>query len=175
MKLEVIASEELKKFGLPKFQTEGAAAIDLRALLNSPLTQEKLKRSSVTTEIETDDDDNDREVRLYLHPGQMVTVDSGLKIHIDSRHHAGIVLPRSSSGKKGLVLANGTGLIDSDYQGPLLLMLWNRGTDTIVIEDGERVAQYLLTSVFQFDMHFVDTFSGASVRGDGGFGSTGAK
>jgi dUTP pyrophosphatase len=167
MKLEVIVSPWLLDFGKPEFATDGAAAIDLRALLNSPLT--KLNYATRTS------GDNERGITsIMLAPGEQVTIDSGLRIHINSRTHAGLILPRSSSGKKGLVLANGTGLIDSDYQGPLLQMLWNRGHESIEIKDGDRVAQYVLTNVFQFDMKFVDAFSDTSERGEGGFGSTGA-
>ena len=172
MKLEVIASDELKKFGLPTFATEGAAAIDLRALLNSPLT----KLNDYTATYGGGLVNGSNEIRsIVLTPGEQVTIDSGLKIHINSRNHCGIVLPRSSSGKRGLVLANGTGLIDSDYQGPLVVLLWNRSDKPITIEDGERIAQYFLTTAFQFDMKFVDAFSDSSERGEGGFGSTGAK
>ncbi len=170
MKLEVIASPELLEFGKPEFATPGAAAIDLRALLNSPLTVYGVEHIPGGVLFE-----GDRIASLTLLPGQQVTIDSGLRIHINSRSHAGIILPRSSSGKKGLVLANGTGLIDSDYQGPLLMMLWNRGSGPITINDGDRVAQYLLTNVYQFDMKFVEAFSDSSERGEGGFGSTGAK
>lgn len=168
MKLQMIASPELLKHELPKFHTPGSAAIDLRALLNSPLTKlDGLQATSTCThEWHVDE--------IVLEPGQQVTIDSGLKIHINNPAFCALILPRSSSGKKGLVLANGTGLIDSDYQGPLLLMLWNRGTEPVVIKDGDRVAQYLLTNVQQFDMTFVPEFSGKSERGEGGFGSTGA-
>lgn len=169
MKLEVIASPELHRFGLPKFQTEGSAAIDLRALLNSPLSVAKQEDVDVIK-----DTDEGRVQSLVLKPGAQLTIDSGLKIHIGDKGFAGIVLPRSSTGsKKGLVLANGTGLIDSDYQGPLLIIAWNRTSEPVTIEDGERIAQYLITNVHQFDLDFVSEFSSASERGEGGFGSTG--
>lgn len=171
MKLEVIASDELRKFGLPEFKTDGAAAIDLRALLNSPDTQfNGMNVSEFVYEGE-----ETRVKSLIIHPGEQIKVDSGLKIHINSRSHVGLMFPRSSMGSKGLVLANGTGVIDSDYQGPLIMVLWNRSNAPITINDGDRVAQYMLTSAFQFDMKYVEQFSDSSERGEGGFGSTGAQ
>lgn len=175
MKLEVIASPLLQKFGLPEFKTPGAAAIDLRALLNSPQTD---LGDALVTEAPADMDDISaarKNAFVTLQPGQQVSVDSGLKIHINSRNHVGLMFPRSSMGKKGLVLANGTGVIDSDYQGPLIMILWNRGNEAITIADGDRVAQYMLTTAFQFDMKFVEAFSDESERGEGGFGSTGVQ
>lgn len=168
-RLQVIASDEARRFDLPQFHTRGAAAIDLRALLNSPLTIEKLGDRFM-------DRSPDGRIRsIALAPGEQVTIDCGLRIHINDPELCALILPRSSSGKKGLVLANGTGLIDSDYQGPLLLMLWNRSNEPIVIEDGDRVAQYMLTNAYQFGLTFVPEFSSTTERGEGGFGSTGSK
>lgn len=176
MKLDVIASTELLRFETPAFATEGSAAIDLRALLNSPGTRNQIDACrNIAIEYNNEPSDEGREVSaIVLPPGGQLAIDSGLKIHINSRSHCALILPRSSSGKRGLVLANGMGLIDSDYQGPLTLMVWNRSGQTLRILDGERIAQYLLTSVCQFDMNFVDEFNDTTERGEGGFGSTGA-
>lgn len=166
MNLEVIASPELQKFGLPTFATPGAAAIDLRALLNSELTDVNFTRVTKG--------EDGRIESIFLAPRQQVTIDTGLKIHIKSRSHCALILPRSGTGSRGLVLANGTGLIDSDYQGPLLVKLLNRTDESILVADGERIAQYVLTQAFQFDMTQVEEFTTQSERGEGGFGSTGA-
>lgn len=171
MKLQTIVSEELKRFelgGEPKFATKGSAAIDLRALLNGEHTA---RNESCDYEMANDG----RVVRVHLHPGAQLKIDTGLRIHINNLNYCGLILPRSSAGKRGLVLANGVGLIDSDYQGPLICLVLNRTDKSIWIEDGERIAQYLLTNAFQFEMEQVKEFSDVSERGEGGYGSTGTK
>jgi dUTP pyrophosphatase len=172
MKLEVIAHPKLREWGLPCFATDGAAGLDLRAMLNTETSVKKILASGCIYQTYSEWNSDVKSVRLS--PGQQIMIDSGLKIHINSRNHVGLLFPRSSTGNKGLVLANGTGVIDSDYQGPLMMPLLNRSNEPIWIEDGERVAQYVLTTAFQFDMQFVNQFSDPSLRGEGGFGSTGS-
>lgn len=133
-------------FPWPERATAGSAGIDLRAMVDAP---------------------------LVMAPGDCRMVSSGLAIHIGSPELAGLVLPRSGLGHKhGIVLGNGTGLIDSDYQGALKMSLWNRGGVPCTIEPGERVAQLILIPVVMADLVLVDEFS-ESERGADGFGSTG--
>jgi len=131
---------------LPHYATEGAAGMDLRALLDAPLT---------------------------LAPGQCELVRTGLAVHIGDPSLAGMILPRSGLGHKhGIVLGNLVGLIDSDYQGELMLSTWNRGEAPFTIAPFERLAQYVLVPVVQAELQLVETFD-ASHRGSGGFGSSG--
>jgi dUTP pyrophosphatase len=131
---------------LPSRATDGSGAMDLRAALDSPLT---------------------------LAPGETALVPSGIAIHIDDPAWCALILPRSGLGHRhGLVLGNLVGLIDADYQGPLMISCWNRGQDPFTIAPGDRVAQLLLVPVGHARMRQVDSFA-ASVRGEGGFGSTG--
>jgi len=135
-----------RDFPLPGRATAGSAGIDLRALTHSPVT---------------------------LEPGDCELLPTGLSIHIGDTQTAGLILPRSGLGHKhGLVLGNGVGLIDSDYQGPLMVSAWNRGQQAYTIEVGDRIAQLVLVPVIVADIVMVDEFS-ESVRGAGGFGSTG--
>jgi dUTP pyrophosphatase len=149
--MEVIVTDKrLLDYGLPQAQTEGSAGLDLRAFL--PEGQEI----------------------LTLRPGEQATVDSGLRIWIKDPLLVGIVLPRSSTGKAGVALANTAGVIDSDYQGPLKLCLWNRGEEDIEINNGDRVTQLLLMPVVSgYAIKQVVAFSNETERGSGGFGSTG--
>ncbi|EWH03094.1 deoxyuridine 5'-triphosphate nucleotidohydrolase [Halomonas sp. BC04] len=120
--------------------------MDLRALLDAPLT---------------------------LEPGQCELVRTGLAIHIGDPNLAGLILPRSGLGHKhGIVLGNLVGLIDSDYQGELMISTWNRGNTTFVLEPFERLAQYVLVPVVQAELQVVESFE-TSLRGEGGFGSSG--
>lgn len=133
-------------FPLPTYATEGAAGLDLRACLDGPLT---------------------------LAPGETHLIRTGLAIHIADPAFAGLVLPRSGLGHKhGIVLGNLVGLIDSDYQGELLVSCWNRGSEAFTIQPGERIAQYVLVPVVQAQFRLVGEFA-ESVRGAGGFGSSG--
>lgn len=133
-------------FPLPGRATAGSAGIDLRALTSGPVT---------------------------LVPGDCELLPTGLSIHINDPQTAGLILPRSGLGHKhGLVLGNGVGLIDSDYQGPLMVSAWNRGQQAYTIEVGDRIAQLVLVPVFAADIVMVEEFSESS-RGEGGFGSTG--
>lgn len=133
-------------FPLPLYATEGSAGLDLRACLEEPLT---------------------------LAPGASSLIRTGLAIHIADPAFAGLVLPRSGLGHKhGIVLGNLVGLIDSDYQGELMVSCWNRGRDSFTIQPGERIAQYVLVPVVQAEFRLVDDFT-KSNRGTGGFGSSG--
>ncbi len=131
---------------MPQYATLGSAGMDLRALLDEPLT---------------------------IAPGQCELVRTGLAIHIGDPGLAGLILPRSGLGHKhGIVLGNLVGLIDSDYQGELMISTWNRGSTPFVLEPFERLAQYVLVPVVQAELEIVDDFE-ASLRGAGGFGSSG--
>ncbi len=131
---------------LPAYATAGSAGLDLRACLDAP---------------------------LVLRPGEAQLVPTGLAIHIGDPGFAAIVLPRSGLGHKhGIVLGNLVGLIDSDYQGPLMVSVWNRGSEPFTIEPFERVAQLVIVPVAQAEFRIVESFD-ASERGGGGFGSTG--
>lgn len=131
---------------LPQYGTPGAAGLDLRACLEAPLT---------------------------LAPGESRLVSSGVAIHIGDPGYAAVVLPRSGLGaKNGIVLGNLVGLIDSDYQGPLMVSLWNRGQAAFTIQPLDRIAQLVVVPVLQVEFNVVEEFP-ASSRGAGGFGSTG--
>lgn len=133
-------------YPLPSYATEGSAGLDLRALLDEPLT---------------------------IKPGETVLIRTGLAIYIGDPNLAGLILPRSGLGHKhGIVLGNLVGLIDADYQGELMVSCWNRGQDVFVMQPGERLAQYVLVPVVQAEFEVVDEFQ-ASSRGAGGFGSSG--
>jgi dUTP pyrophosphatase len=131
---------------LPRRATAGSAGLDLRACLDAPLT---------------------------LEPGQAELVPTGIAVHIADPGLAAMLLPRSGLGHKhGIVLGNLVGLIDSDYQGPLMVSVWNRGERAYTIEPGERIAQMVVVPVVQVEFEVVDAFD-SSARGAGGFGSTG--
>lgn len=132
----------------PEYATEGSAGLDLRACLDQPLT---------------------------LEPGQTELLKTGLSIHIADPGLAAMILPRSGLGHKhGIVLGNLVGLIDSDYQGELMVSCWNRGHTTFTVDVGERIAQLVLVPVVQADFEVVESFE-VSDRGAGGFGSTGTR
>ena len=131
---------------LPAYATPGSAGLDLRACLDAP---------------------------LVLEPGQTALIPTGLSIHIADPGLAAMILPRSGLGHKhGIVLGNLVGLIDSDYQGPLMVSCWNRGSTSFTVQPFERIAQLVIVPVVQASFRVVDEF-GASDRGAGGFGSTG--
>jgi dUTP pyrophosphatase len=131
---------------LPAYATAGSAGLDLRACVDAP---------------------------LLLEPGQSVLIPTGLAIHIADPGLAAMILPRSGLGHKhGIVLGNLVGLIDSDYQGPLMVSCWNRGSANFTVQPMERIAQLVIVPVVQAAFRRVDEF-GASERGGGGFGSTG--
>ena len=131
---------------LPAYATPGSAGLDLRACLDEP---------------------------LVLQPGQTALIPTGLAVHIADASLAALLLPRSGLGHKhGIVLGNLVGLIDSDYQGPLMVSCWNRGSAPFTVQPMERVAQMVIVPVVQAQFRRVDEFD-SSARGSGGFGSTG--
>ena len=131
---------------LPTYATAGSAGLDLRACIEAPLT---------------------------LAPGHAELVPTGLAIHLDDPGLAAVLLPRSGLGHRhGIVLGNLVGLIDSDYQGPVMVSLWNRGSSVYPVTPGERIAQLVVVPVVQVALEVVDSFE-ASARGAGGFGSSG--
>jgi len=145
-KLQVKILDERIRGMLPHYATAGAAGLDLRACIDAPLT---------------------------LEPGDSQLLSSGIAIHVGDPGYAAMVLPRSGLGaKNGIVLGNLVGLIDSDYQGPLMVSLWNRGKTAFAIRPLDRIAQLVVVPVVQVEFDVVDEF-GASARGAAGFGSTG--
>lgn len=141
-----ILDERVHAYGIPKPATVGAAAVDLRVLLDAPLA---------------------------LSPGDRHLLHTGLAVHIEDKNYAALVLPRSGLGHKhGIMLGNTIGLIDSDYQGELMISCYHRGTKPYVIQPGERLAQLMLVPVAQIDFEVVTEFA-PSTRGQGGYGHTG--
>ena len=135
-----------EEWPLPSYATEGSAGLDLRAMLEAPLN---------------------------LAPGQTELLPTGLAIHIANPGLAAMILPRSGMGHKhGIVLGNLVGLIDSDYQGQLMVSCWNRSNSAFTINPGERIAQLVLVPVLQAQLQIVEEFDD-SQRGAGGFGHTG--
>jgi dUTP pyrophosphatase len=115
------------------------------------------------------------EAPLALAPGDAALLPSGIAIHIADPGLCAVVLPRSGLGHRhGIVLGNGTGLIDADYQGPLLISVWNRGREAFTIEPGDRIAQLVVMPIARVSLQVVDTFID-SARGAGGFGHTGVR
>jgi dUTP pyrophosphatase len=146
MKLDVRILDARLRESLPHYATAGAAGLDLRACIDAP---------------------------LILRPGDAQLVPSGIAIHLDDPGFAALILPRSGLGHKhGIVLGNLVGLIDSDYQGQLLVSCWNRGKEPFTIQPLERIAQMVVVPVVQVQLNIVDDFR-TSERGVGGFGSTG--
>lgn len=135
-----------REFPLPAYATEGSAGLDLRACLEAP---------------------------LLLAPGKAELIPTGLAIHLDDPALAAVILPRSGLGHRhGVVLGNLVGLIDSDYQGQLMVSCWNRAGEPFTIRPGERIAQLIVVPVVQVQLEVVSEFN-ASARGAGGFGHSG--
>ncbi len=146
--LRVLDARLGTEFPLPDYATAGAAGLDLRAMLEAP---------------------------LVLGPGESALVPSGIAIHLNNPGLCAVVLPRSGLGhKQGLVLGNLVGLIDSDYQGPLMISLWNRSQAACTVAPGDRVAQLVVMPVQRVQLERVESFE-ASARGEGGFGHTGIR
>ena len=146
VKLRILDPRIGKEFPLPTHATSGSAGMDLRACIDAP---------------------------LELAPGATSLVPTGLSIYIEDATLAAMLLPRSGLGhKNGIVLGNLVGLIDSDYQGPLMVSVWNRGASAFTTSPGDRIAQMVMVPVVQVDFEVVDDFS-QTQRGVGGFGSSG--
>ncbi|MBM3406379.1 MAG: dUTP diphosphatase [Betaproteobacteria bacterium] len=146
MQVDLKILDERLRDALPAYATPGSAGLDLRACLDSPLT---------------------------LQPGDAQLIPTGLAMHLADPGYAAMILPRSGLGAKhGIVLGNLVGLIDSDYQGPLMVSCWNRGREAFTIQPLERIAQMIIVPVAQAQFRAVESFE-ASARGAGGFGSTG--
>lgn len=148
LELKVLDARFGEVWPLPAYATEASAGLDLRAALDAP---------------------------LCLAPGDAALVPSGLAIHIGDPGLCAVILPRSGLGHKhGIVLGNGTGLIDADYQGPLMISVWNRGAGPFTIEPGDRIAQLVVLPIVRARLQVVEEFE-ASARGTGGFGHTGVR
>jgi dUTP pyrophosphatase len=148
LRVRILDSRLGSEFPLPHYATEGSAGLDLRALVQAP---------------------------LRIVPGQAELIPTGLSIHLADPGLAAMILPRSGLGHKhGLVLGNLVGLIDSDYQGPLMVSCWNRGSAPYEIAVGERIAQLIVVPVVQVALEVVEDFD-ASARGGGGFGHSGSR
>ena len=135
------------KFPLPHRATDGSAGIDLRACIDEPIS---------------------------IKAGESQLIGTGLAIYIQDPDYVGLIMPRSGLGHKhGIVLGNLTGVIDADYQGELMVSIWNRSQTDYVLQPGEKMAQYLVVPIARPTFEIVREFSDISVRGEGGFGSTG--
>ncbi|WP_376694724.1 dUTP diphosphatase [Wenzhouxiangella sp. EGI_FJ10305] len=146
LKVRILDPRLGREWPLPEYATSGSAGMDLRACLDEPMS---------------------------LAPGQTALLPSGMAIHLDDPGLAAVLLPRSGLGhKQGLVLGNLVGLIDSDYQGEVKISCWNRGSDPIGIEPGQRICQLVVVPVVQVRLDIVDEFQ-ASARAEGGIGHTG--
>jgi dUTP pyrophosphatase len=147
LQVKVLDPRVGKEIALPHYATPGSAGMDLRACIDAPLA---------------------------LEPGQTKLIPTGIAIHLDDPALAAVLLPRSGLGHKhGVVLGNLVGLIDSDYQGQVMVSAWNRGQETYTISPGERIAQMVIVPVVQVQLEVVEQFT-ESERGAGGFGSSGA-
>ncbi|MDR5170329.1 dUTP diphosphatase [Methylobacillus sp. Pita2] len=146
LKIDVKILDNRLQHMLPSYATPGSAGLDLRACIEHTQT---------------------------LAPGETIMIPTGMAIHLADPHYAALILPRSGLGHKhGIVLGNLVGLIDSDYQGQLLVSCWNRGKESFILNPLERIAQLVIVPVVQASFNIVDDFQ-ASERGAGGFGSTG--
>ena len=146
VQVKVLDARLGQEWAMPAYATTGSAGLDLRACLDEA---------------------------IEIAAGETVLVKTGLAIYIEDPNFAGLILPRSGLGHKhGIVLGNLVGLIDSDYQGELMISVWNRGQNTFRLEPGERLAQYVLVPVVHAEFEQVEEFV-ATERGAGGFGHTG--
>ncbi|WP_313034666.1 dUTP diphosphatase [Acinetobacter sp.] len=146
VQVKVLDTRLGNEWPMPTYATSGSAGLDLRACVNE---------------------------ETVIEPGQTVLVKTGLAIYIEDTNFAGLILPRSGLGHKhGIVLGNLVGLIDSDYQGELMVSVWNRTQTAFTLQPGERLAQYVLVPVIQAQFDIVNEFE-ATERGAGGFGHTG--
>ena len=147
LQVKILSPKIGKSMPLPHYATHGSAGLDLRACIDDPIT---------------------------LEPGDTKLIPTGLSVHIENNHYAGVILPRSGLGHKhGIVLGNLVGLIDSDYQGELMISCWNRGKQEFTIEPNERIAQFVILKVAQAQLEIVPNFTDHTNRGIQGFGHTG--
>ncbi|BCV43359.1 dUTP diphosphatase [Shewanella algae] len=148
IELKILDSRIGSEFPLPSYATPGSAGMDLRAMLDTSIT---------------------------IAPGETVLIPTGIAVHVADPSLAAVILPRSGLGhKNGIVLGNLVGLIDSDYQGPLMVSCWNRSQTPFTLEIGDRVAQLVFVPVVQAQFKLVDEFD-TSDRGEGGFGHSGTQ
>jgi deoxyuridine 5'-triphosphate nucleotidohydrolase len=148
LKVRILDPRIGKEFPLPAYATAGSAGLDLRACLDTA---------------------------LVLESGRAELIPTGLAIHVEDPGLAAVILPRSGLGHKhGIVLGNLVGLIDSDYQGQLLVSCWNRGREPFTIQPGERIAQMIVVPIVQVELQVVEEFT-ATARGAGGFGHSGSR
>ena len=148
LKVRILDERVGREFPLPAYATAGSAGLDLRACLDAP---------------------------LLLAPGKAELVPTGIAIHLDDPGLAAVILPRSGLGHKhGIVLGNLVGLIDSDYQGQLMVSCWNRGTEPFTVHPGDRIAQLVVVPVIQVELEVVEDFA-LSQRAAGGFGHSGRR
>jgi dUTP pyrophosphatase len=148
IQLKILDERLGKTYPIPSYATEGSAGLDLRAVLDAPLT---------------------------IQPNEVVMIETGLSIYIGDTHLAAMILPRSGLGhKSGIVLGNLVGLIDADYQGPLKISCWNRSEVAFTIQPFDRIAQLVFVPVIQAQFEVVDSFTTETDRGIGGFGSSGS-
>ena len=146
IQLKILDKRIGSEFDLPDYATDGSAGMDLRACIDQD---------------------------IQITPGQTVLIPTGLSIYVADPKLAAILLPRSGLGHKhGIVLGNLTGLIDSDYQGPLMVSLWNRGDTAFTVRPGDRIAQMVFVPIVQAEFEIVEHFT-ISDRAEGGFGHTG--
>lgn len=146
LKVRILDARIGRDFPLPAYATAGSAGLDLRACLDKA---------------------------LVLEPGKAELIPTGLSIYVEDPGLAAVILPRSGLGHKhGIVLGNLVGLIDSDYQGQLMVSCWNRGREPFTVQPGERIAQLIIVPVVQVELQVVETFESTD-RGAGGFGSSG--
>ena len=147
VKVKILDSKIGNEIPLPQYATNGSAGLDLRACIDEP---------------------------LEIKPGETKLIPTGLSVYIEDPSRAGVILPRSGLGHKhGIVLGNLVGLIDSDYQGPLMVSCWNRSDKFYTLEAGERLAQFVIVPVVQAQFEIVEDFNQETLRSVGGFGSTG--
>ncbi len=146
VKVKILDPRVGDSIALPQYATDGSAGMDLRVVLDQPLS---------------------------IDPGQTELLNTGIALHLADPSLAAVLLPRSGLGhKNGIVLGNLVGLIDSDYQGPLMISCWNRSTETFTVNPGERIAQLVIVPVVRVQFEIVDDFQ-TSQRGAGGFGHSG--
>jgi deoxyuridine 5'-triphosphate nucleotidohydrolase len=146
IQLKILDQRIGHEFPLPTYATDGSAGLDLRACIDAPLS---------------------------LAPSATLLIPTGIAIHIADHHMAGMILPRSGLGHKhGIILGNSVGLIDSDYQGPLMISCWNRSTVAYTFQPGERIAQLVIVPILRAEFEIIEEFAG-SKRGEGGFGHSG--